>query len=1123
MEQWKSQERFGLWVSGILLILGLAAAVQGLRIDPSLDDRQLAQQLQCKVSSIMGGIGLSLIGGSFLMIYGYYQRQQKQLRAQEALLKLSILHSPGAIAIFDQQMRYLKVSEQWLKMYKLQETNLIGKSHYEVFPDIPQRWKDIHQQCLNGQIQQCDEDPFYRADGSLDWVSWEIHPWYTRSGEIGGIIMSTQVLTAYKTATEQLQATKAQWETLVNSTSDGIVIVDQKGTILFANPAAEQILHKPLSELIGYPVGLPMVVGQTAEIEITRRGEVLGVSEISVAPVPWDGKEAFVVCLRDITERRQAQLRLWERDERLQAIFDQAAVGIALTIPSGELVQVNQWLCDLLGYTEAELLTMTFFQLTHPEDLKVEEPYIQDLLSGDRQTYNLEKRYFRKDGQVQWVYIAVSIIRDWRGEPTQFVGVVTDIQERKQMEVALQQATHEREEEIQRQLQQQAETERAVDRVVDKTREFLDVETIFSTVTHEARHLLKCDRTVVYRFNDRWGGEFVAESLGADQRSLLKLPHTYRELTEQLSDCFLQIQIAHHQVADSYVANDIFARGFPTCYLKFFQRQKIRAYLIAPILQGEKIWGLLAAYETSHTRTWKSWEIKAMVRLGKQLGIAIKQAESVKEIEQKSQQIIQALKVQAQMKQAKEAADAANQAKSQFLANMSHELRTPLNVILGFTQLLSRSITVSEQQELLNIVNNSAHHLLSLINDILDLSRIESGKLLINDCDFNLHQMLIKLQEMFSLKAGKKNLNFRIYWQDTVPQSVKGDEGRLRQILINLLSNAIKFTSQGEVILKVSQPSTLNQFRFEVQDTGPGIPVEERQRIFEPFVQTSLGRQLGEGTGLGLSITQKFVQLMGGEIHFTCPPDGGACFSFEIPLEEANPAQIPRLHEDLPVIGLAPDQPTYRILVAEDTWEIRKLLVKLLTAVGFEVAEASNGHQAIEIWESWQPHLIWMDLQMPVMDGYTATQVIRQSLRGHGTTIIGLTTHPVTQQVCDCSCECDDWIMKPFQENEIFETMAKYLGVRYLYGPMDSLTPVADVHPTLPDRLLHSTDLEGITEDWVIKLYHCAAGADADGIDQLLAQLPEEHGIVKEAIAKLVNQFDFDRIMKIAQCNGNHE
>ncbi len=1083
----------------------------------------------------VGGI-LLLIGSINGWLWCAYRRQQQvKLKEQEDLLELCLRYSPGAIAICDRQMCYLWVSEQWLLVHHLKPYQIIGKSHYEIFPDIPEQWRQIHQQCLAGQIQRCEEDPFYRADGSLDWVRWEIHPWYTSKGTIGGIVFFTEIITAQKNTIEQLRQIEARWQTLVNSTSDGLIIVDQTGKVRFANPAAERILHKSQAELINYPLGLPMVVGQTAEIEIVQSGKVVGVSEISVAPVQWDGTSALVVSLRDITERREAQMKLWEREERLQAIFDQAAMGIALASPSGEIVEVNERFCQLVGYSESQLLTMTFRQLTDPEDLPQEELYLEELLSGNSQTYSLEKRYRRSDGQVQWVYIAVSVVRDWMGEPKQFIGVVADIQERKEIEKALKVATEEREREIQRQLQQQAETARAVDAVVDKTRSFLDVETIFRTVTHEGRKLLQCDRVMVYQFNPDWTGKFVAESLSQNQTPLMSTIPAESNLNS-LSDCFWKTPQAPEKITESYVVNDLSLMQFSPCYLRFFQTHHIRAYLIAPIRQGEKLWGLLAAYQTDTPRLWQPWEIKAVIRLGKQLGIALQQAESVKEIQRQSEKIIQVLQAEAQMKQAKEAADAANQAKSQFLANMSHELRTPLNAILGFTQLLSRSVLLpdrisrQEQQEYLKIINTAGEHLLELINDILDLSKIESGKITLNCNSFDLYRMLGKLEEIFHLKATQKGLRFQVEWDAHVPRWVMADEGKLRQVLINLLSNAIKFTSHGQVRLQVRRREQDTRLYFEVEDTGPGIPPEERNQIFEPFVQTELGRRSGEGTGLGLSISQKFVQSMGGEIQWVCPMSGGTQFWFYLPFEEVDPMQTSTLGRTPQVIGLAPNQPTYRILVADDVWESRQFLVKLLSSVGFEVREATQGQEAIEVWENWQPHLIWMDMQMPVMDGYAATQVIRRSLRGQATTIIGLSTHRLgelsaevgTEHFMNATSGCDAWMSQPFQEGEVFETMAKYLGVRYVYGNTESLILPLQSEMAAPN-LLEPRDLEGLSASWVWQLYYCAAGADAEGVRYLLGQLSEEYTPVGQAIASLVDQFRFDRIMNIAHSSLNHE
>ena len=334
------------------------------------------------------------------------------------------------------------------------------------------------------------------------------------------------------------------------------------------------------------------------------------------------------------------------------------------------------------------------------------------------------------------------------------------------------------------------------------------------------------------------------------------------------------------------------------------------------------------------------------------------------------------------LKQAKESADAANLAKSQFLSNMSHELRTPLNIILGFTQLLLRNPTIDiQQRDYLDTINRSGEDLLTLINDVLEMSKIEAGRVTVNNTNFDLYELLDRLQQMFTLKARSKGLDLVFQRSHDLPQYICADESKLRQVLVNLIGNAIKFTQTGHVGLIVQAETNLSEntslLGFSVEDTGCGIDTRDFNRLFEPFVQTATGYQVQEGTGLGLPISQRFVRLMGGDLSVESVVGKGSVFAFTIQTKVVVPDAVPKPKPSLQVVGLAPDQPNYRILITEDKRENRRLLIELLTPLGFEVREAVNGQDAIAVWQEWLPDLIWMDIRMPVMNGFEATQRIK--------------------------------------------------------------------------------------------------------------------------------------------------
>lgn len=463
-----------------------------------------------------------------------------------------------------------------------------------------------------------------------------------------------------------------------------------------------------------------------------------------------------------------------------------------------------------------------------------------------------------------------------------------------------------------------------------------------------------------------------------------------------------------------------------------------------------------------------------------------------------------------ELRLARDAADAANKAKSVFLANMSHELRTPLNAILGFSHMMQRDANLNDsQQDTLDIITSSGEHLLKLINDVLEIAKIEAGKLQLEIASFDLHSLVQEVSDMMRLRAEQKGLTLELVQSPEFPRYVKGDEARLRQILVNLISNAVKFTEKGSVTIRLNgTDNSQHHLQIEIEDTGIGISAIDQQKLFRPFQQLTADGSEG-GTGLGLAIVKQFVSLMNGTITVKSQPGKGSLFSVELPLAHADDAEVDRLGIETPgeVIGMAPGQTARRILIAEDQLDNQFLLARLMTDIGMNVRTANDGEECVRIFEEWHPDMIWMDRRMPIVDGVEATRLIRQLQGGDKVKIVAVTASAFTEQQQELlDAGMDGFVRKPFRFVEIYETLTQQLGVKLIYRDteQEAARKVSNLTPEM---------LADLNDDLRIELRQALDTLDSAQIKAVIKRIKEEDKTLAKTLKYFASNYDYPSIL----------
>jgi PAS domain S-box-containing protein len=948
-----------------------------------------------------------------------------------------------------------------------------------------------------------------QADGKPIWIDTRKMPLLDEQGKVYGVLGVFEDVTERKQSEEALRAAHDRLLDIIEFLPDPTFVINHEGKVIAWNRAMELLVNLPKDKILGssdyslaiYGVKKRILIDflnapvgeQAAEYKYIRRvGEKIFAEAYLVPANHNKGAHLWGVAaplynqtgdrwgsievIRDVTERVEASERLRESERRLSLAFSATADAIwEWNLTTRTSFFSARWY-EMMGYKDQEFVMnmAAWKRLCHPSDIDETLARIHHAVTSKEGVGEAVFRMRHQNGSWIWILGRGKVVeRDAVGAPVLLCGTNEDITERKRAENALRS-------------------------VVTGTARTVGQEFFRSLARHVA-DALSVKYALVGELLDGTSRlrTLAAWASGLQDNFEFELAGTPSRQALDQDGCFCQRNVQ---------------RLFPHDLI--LVKMSAEGYCGIPMLDSSgRPMGILAVADDKpliepEERARALLSIFA-ARAGAELE-RLRVENSLRKHEENLQGLVR--ERTAELMESKERAEKANRAKSLFLSSMSHELRTPLNAILGFAQVMAREMDVTlKQRENLGVILKSGEHLLAIINDILDLAKIESGKVGLELSEFDLGDLTSDLITMLRVQAEAKGLELILDQSSSFPRFVRTDPAKLRQIIINLAGNAIKFTRQGRVSIKLGVQALdaadhKKRLVFSVSDTGIGIPSSDLERIFQPFVQLAQN----EGTGLGLAITQQYIQLLGGSISVVSELGKGSTFTFTIAYEPVDLAKVPvKPSKSGNIVGFE-NADSIRILVVEDQFENRLLLNKLLSPRGFQIMEACDGQEGVQACASWRPHAVFMDRRMPILDGLSATRAIRQLPDNRDIIIIAVTAHAFReerQEMLDAGC--NDFLAKPFSDKQLFEMLEKHLPLRAIRS--GQLLKVAPSTAPKSDR----NAMERLPEKLRWELKDALERSDMKAIDGLIEAVGRENPGLATVFQQYAERFDYAALIEL--------